>query len=204
MYRIGLTGGIASGKSTVSALLSQEGIPIIDADQLSRRVVEPGSRTMDKIRDVFGSEIFRTDGTLDREKMAKLIFTEEDKRHALNEIIHPAIWRETEKGLWRLQEEGYPIAVIDAPLLIESGWQLRVESIWVVCSTLEQQIERMYIRNGYSPQEAMSRISRQMPTPYQMNYADVVIDNSLSLENTAEQVHRALTSVRKNLGETAL
>mgnify|MGYP000276122052 CR=1 FL=1 len=74
MYRIGLTGGIASGKSTVSALLSQEGIPIIDADQLSRRVVEPGSQTMDKIRDVFGSEIFRTDGTLDREKNGQAYF----------------------------------------------------------------------------------------------------------------------------------
>lgn len=204
MYRIGLTGGIASGKSTVSALLSKEGIPVIDADQLSRRVVEPGSQTMEKIRKVFGDDLFSPDGRLNREKMAQIIFSDEDKRQVLNEIVHPAVWKETEKGLWQLQREGFPLAVLDAPLLIESGWQLRVESIWVVRSTLEQQVRRMQLRNGYSEKEAMSRISRQMPTAYQMNYADVVIDNSHSLEDTASQVRTALLSVREKLGDTVL
>lgn len=204
MYRIGLTGGIASGKSTVSALLSKEGIPVIDADQLSRRVVEPGSRTMEKIRKVFGDDLFSPDGRLNREKMAQIIFSDEDKRQVLNEIVHPAVWKETEKGLWQLQREGFPLAVLDAPLLIESGWQLRVESIWVVRSTLEQQVRRMQLRNGYSEKEAMSRISRQMPTAYQMNYADVVIDNSHSLEDTASQVRTALLSVREKLGDAVL
>lgn len=195
MYRIGLTGGIGSGKSTVSSYMAGLGIPVIDADLLARKAVTPGSPALDEIRRTFGSGIFRPDGTLDREKTAALVFSHEDRRQAINGIIHPFIWNETEKELIRLQRDGEPLAVLDVPLLLEIGWQLRSESVWVVKATLEQQLRRLSLRNGYSEEEAMSRIRKQMSTEDKLRYADVVIDNSGDVAETEAQVKEALRSI---------
>lgn len=148
MYRIGLTGGVGCGKSTVSSYMARLGLPIIDGDKLSREAVTPGSEAMERIRQVFGPEVFLPDGQLDRVKMAKIVFSDEDRRQALNAIIHPYVWRRTEEGLITAQNEGYPIAVMDMPLLLEIGWQLRSEAVWVVRAPVEQQILRMCARDG--------------------------------------------------------
>lgn len=150
---------------------------------------------MERIRQVFGPEVFLPDGQLDRVKMAKLVFSDEDRRQALNAIIHPYVWRRTEEGLITAQNEGYPIAVMDMPLLLEIGWQLRSEAVWVVRAPVEQQILRMCARDGATREEALARIRKQMPTINKINYADVVIDNSGSLEATEQQVQEALQQV---------
>lgn len=195
MYRIGLTGGVGCGKSTVSSYMARLGLPIIDGDKLSREAVTPGSEAMERIRQVFGPEVFLPDGQLDRVKMAKLVFSDEDRRQALNAIIHPYVWRRTEEGFITAQNEGYPIAVMDMPLLLEIGWQLRSEAVWVVRAPVEQQILRMCARDGATREEALARIRKQMPTINKINYADVVIDNSGSLEATEQQVQEALQQV---------
>lgn len=195
MYRIGLTGGVGCGKSTVSSYMAELGIPVIDGDRLSREAVTPGSEAMEAIRRVFGPEVFLPDGRLDRAKMAKLVFSDEDKRQALNAIIHPYVWKRTEEGLITAQNNGHRLAVLDMPLLLEIGWQLRSEAVWVVKAPVDMQIRRVCARDGATPEEAMARIRKQMPTENKLHYADVVIDNSHSIAATRRQVREALARV---------
>ncbi len=195
MYRIGLTGGVGCGKSTVSSYMAELGIPVIDGDRLSREAVTPGSEAMEAIRRVFGPEVFLPDGRLDRAKMAKLVFSDEDKRQALNAIIHPYVWKRTEEGLIAAQNDGHRLAVLDMPLLLEIGWQLRSEAVWVVKAPVDMQIRRVCARDGATPEEAMARIRKQMPTENKLHYADVVIDNSHSIAATRRQVREALARV---------
>lgn len=195
MYRIGLTGGVGCGKSTVSSYMARLGIPVIDGDKLSREAVTPGSEAMEQIRKVFGPEIFLPDGNLDREKTAKIVFFDEDKRHALESIIHPYVWRRTEAGLLAAQADGHRLAVLDMPLLLEIGWQLRSEAVWVVKVPEEEQIRRVCARDGATREEALARIRKQMPTGNKLNYADVVIDNSRTISATEAQVRAALAAV---------
>lgn len=195
MYRIGLTGGVGCGKSTVSSYMAELGIPVIDGDRLSREAVTPGSEAMEAIHRVFGPEVFLPDGRLDRAKMAKLVFSDEDKRQALNAIIHPYVWKRTEEGLITAQNDGHRLAVLDMPLLLEIGWQLRSEAVWVVKAPVDMQIRRVCARDGATPEEAMARIRKQMPTENKLHYADVVIDNSHSIAATRRQVREALARV---------
>lgn len=195
MYRIGLTGGVGSGKSTVSSYMRELGIPIIDGDGLAREAVKPGSSAMEEIRRVFGDEIFLPDGNLDRQKMASIVFRDEDKRQVLNGIIHPYVWHRTSEELLRCQEEGQDVVVLDMPLLLEISWQLRVESVWIVEIPEEEQIRRVISRDGMTREQVMDRIGKQMPTASKLNYADVVIDNSRSVEYTRQQVREALSRV---------
>ena len=148
MYRIGLSGGVGCGKSTVSSYLKELGIPIIDGDKLAREAVRPGSAAMEDIRRAFGEAIFNKDGTLDRLKTAEIVFTKEEKRQQLNAIIHPFIWHRTQEELLKAQEEGHDLVVLDMPLLLEISWQLRVEEVWIVKVPLEMQIERVTLRDG--------------------------------------------------------
>ena len=181
MYRIGLTGGVGSGKSTVSNYMHTLGIPVIDGDKLAREAVTPGSQAMARMEQVFGKEIFNEDGTLDRLKTAEIIFTNEEKRQQLNDIIHPYIWYRTQEELYRAQDEG--------------SWQLRVEAVWIVEVPLEVQINRVIHRDHFTREQVLERIGKQMPTLNKLNYADVVIDNSHSVEETERQVREALKHV---------
>ena len=190
MYRIGLTGGVGSGKSTVSSYMHELGIPVIDGDKLAREAVIPGSRAMAEMRKAFGPHIFLPDGSLNRLKMGEIVFNDEEKRQKLNSIIHPFIWHRTREELIRAQEEGFPVVVLDMPLLLEISWQLRVEEVW-----LEVQIARVISRDGFTREQVMERIGKQMPTTNKMNYADVIIDNSRSVEDTRRQVREALKHV---------
>lgn len=199
MYRIGLSGGVGCGKSTVSSYLKELGIPIIDGDMLAREAVRPDSAAMEDIRRAFGEAIFNEDGTLDRLKTAEIVFTKEEKRQQLNAIIHPFIWHRTQEELLKAQEEGHDLVVLDMPLLLEISWQLRVEEVWIVKVPLEMQIERVTLRDGFTREQVLDRIHKQMPTDNKLNYADVIIDNSRSVEDTRRQVREALAKAKERM-----
>ena len=195
MYRIGLTGGVGCGKSTVSTYLKELGIPIIDGDKLAREAVTPGSEAMEKIRATFGDGVFTPEGALDRRKVADLVFTDEAERQKLNAIIHPFIWRRTREELYKAEKAGAKAVVLDMPLLLEIGWHLRVEAVWVVYVPQEIQIARVMGRDGLTREQVMDRIGKQMSTENKLKYADVVIDNSGTVEETRAQVDVALKAM---------
>ena len=189
---IGLTGSIASGKSTVSKMLEEKGYPIIDADKVARQVVEPGSETLKKIEVLFGAEVIKQDGTMDREKVGALIFSNPAMRKQLNDIIHPAIRGEMLRQRSAFLAEGYQTIIMDIPLLFESKLQHFVDKILVVSVTEENQLARLMLRNGLSEQDAKSRISSQLPMTVKEEGADAVIYNNGTVEETALQLERIL------------
>lgn len=190
---IGLTGGIASGKSTVSDMLADLGAEIIDADLLSREVTLPGSEGLLKVREAFGDTVLAPDGTLDRHKLGSIIFSDEAARQRLDGIIHPLVIEITEKRLRDLQDEARRqcrpiVAVIDAPLLIEAGVDAICDEVWVVAVSKEIQARRLMKREGYTLQEALSRILSQMPLSMKKKRATHIIDNEGIIESTRKQV----------------
>ncbi|ETT82587.1 dephospho-CoA kinase [Viridibacillus sp. FSL R5-0477] len=189
---IGLTGSIASGKSTVAEMLKELHLPIIDADLVARVVVEPGTETLKQIVEAFGEEVLLDDGTLDRPKLGSIIFHEPAARKTLNDIIHPAIRQEMLRQRDELLENGSKDIVMDIPLLFESRLQHFVEKILVVTVTEETQLKRLMERNNLSEKEAMARISSQLPLSEKEKGADAVIYNNNSLESTREQLYKIL------------
>lgn len=191
---IGLTGSIASGKSTVSEMLKNEGYPIIDADLVARLVVEPGTETLEQIRQAFGSEVISVDGTMNRAKVGEIIFNDPVSRKTLNDIVHPAIRQEMLKQRYELLEQGFKTIIMDIPLLFESRLQYLVDKILVVSVTEENQLKRLVERNGFTEKEARARINSQLPMSVKEDGADAVIYNNGSLEETSQQLMRILVS----------
>ncbi|MFF3101504.1 dephospho-CoA kinase [Viridibacillus arvi] len=189
---IGLTGSIASGKSTVAEMLKELNLPIIDADLVARVVVEPGTETLKQIVEAFGEEVLQDDGTLNRTKLGDIIFHEPAARKTLNDIIHPAIRQEMLRQRDELLENGAKDIVMDIPLLFESRLQHFVEKILVVSVTEETQLKRLMERNNLSEKDAKARISSQLPLSEKEKGADAVIYNNKSLESTREQLQKIL------------
>lgn len=189
---IGLTGSIASGKSTVSKMLEEKGYPIIDADRVARQVVEPGSETLKKIGDLFGEEVIKPDGTMDREKVGALIFSDPARRKQLNDIIHPAIRGEMLRQRSDYLAQGYRTIIMDIPLLFESKLQHFVDKILVVSVTEENQLTRLMERNGLNDKDAKARISSQLPMSVKEEGADAVIYNNGTVGETARQLERIM------------
>lgn len=189
---IGLTGSIASGKSTVSNMLKELGYPIIDADIVARVVVEKGTETLETITEAFGEDILADDGSLNREKLGEIIFSSPSKRKQLNDIIHPAIRAEMIRQKEELVSEGYPTIIMDIPLLFESKLQSYVDKIIVVTVTEETQLERLMTRNNFSLEEAKARIQSQLPLSIKEKGADAVIYNNGTLQSTEEQLKKIL------------
>lgn len=189
---IGLTGSIASGKSTVSNMLKALNYPIIDADVVARIVVEKGTKTLETIKDVFGEEVISEDGSLNREKLGSIIFSTPQKRKLLNDIIHPAIRVEMIRQKEELIKDGHPTIVMDIPLLFESKLQSYVDKILVVTVTEETQLHRLMARNNYSLEEAKARIQSQLPLSIKEKGADAVIYNNETLQSTEEQLKKVL------------
>lgn len=189
---IGLTGSIASGKSTVSKMLEEKGLPIIDADIVARQVVEPGTETLQKIAELFGPDVIRKDGTMDREKVGALIFSDPAKRKQLNDIIHPAIRTEMLRQRNAFLAEGHQTIVMDIPLLFESKLQHFVDKILVVSVTEENQLARLMERNSLSEKDARARIGSQLPMSVKEAGADAVIYNNGTVEETARQLSQIL------------
>lgn len=189
MVVVGLTGGIASGKSTVSNYLKKMGAAIIDADLLARQVVEPGEKPWQKIKEDFGNQVLNPNGTLNRKRLAEIIFNDGERRKALNEIIHPEVIKKTLEMIDLYKKEGQvPLIVIDAPLLIEAGMDTLVDEIWIVVINEELQVQRLMARDNISREGALQRLRAQIPTKDKLKYAHRIIDNSLNLEHTLNQV----------------
>lgn len=191
MKIIGLTGGIATGKTTVARFLEELGAAVIDADQLSRDVVAPGSPALAKIVELFGSAVLAPDGSIDRQAVRGLVFGDPLKRKQLEAIMHPAIKVVSEQRLAAARAHGAAVAVYMAPLLIEAQATDRVDEVWVVTLRPEVQLERLMARDRCSREQAGQIIAAQMPLAEKEGYGVVVIDNSGSLEKTRDQVRAA-------------
>lgn len=191
MRVVGLTGGIASGKSTVARMLEKLGAVVIDADQLAREVVMPGMPAYDAIVEAFGATVLNPDRTINRAALGSLVFSDPAARRRLEGITHPAIGRCAESRLAELRAEGTPVAVYMAALLIEAGVTDRVDEIWVVYLDREGQVERLMRREGVDREDALRRIASQMPMEEKRGYGKVVIDNRGALEDTERQVRQA-------------
>jgi len=191
---IGLTGSIASGKSTVADMLKKKGYPVVDADEIARLVVEPGSEVMQEIESQFGRSVIHSDGKLNRERMGELVFGNEEARKKLNGIIHPAIRKEMhrQKDVWL--EKGASTVILDIPLLFESKLQSHVDKILVVSVTPEIQKARLMERNSLSEKEAEARIRSQLPIAQKEQGADAVVHNNGSMEETEKQLDVVLNS----------
>lgn len=189
LIRIGLTGGIASGKSTVSNYLVELGAKIIDADKLARELVQPGSEALQEIKKVFGSSVIDKNGCLDRKRVGKLVFNNPTALQKLNNILHPRIIKETKRLIeeYRMKNDT-KVVVVDAPLLIEVGMNEIVDEVWVVAVPESVQLERINKRDGLSEEEGRKRLSSQMALEKKLEFADRVIDNSGTLEKTKSQV----------------
>ena len=191
---IGLTGSIATGKSTVSRMLRAKGYPIIDADEISRQVVEPGSPVLTSITEAFGPDVLLADGTLNREMLGSLIFNDRENREKLNGIMHPAVRKEMLRQKEEWLENGANTVIMDIPLLFESKLQSYVDKILVVSATPEIQMERLMVRNGYSADEAEIRINAQLPISEKEKGADAVINNNGTLKETEKQLDDLLVN----------
>ena len=177
--RVGLTGGIASGKSTVARVFAELGAHVIDADAVARDLVPPGSPALAQIAALFGTEVLRPDGSLDRAALGALVFADDRKRLALEGILHPPILAEIDRRIGELERSGPAgMVVVDAALILELGLQARYDAVVVVWATPEQQERRLVGRDGISAEEAHLRIAAQMPLAQKRQRADFVVDNS--------------------------
>jgi dephospho-CoA kinase len=193
---IGLTGGIASGKSTASQILQAKGIPVVDADKIAREVVEPGKEAYEKVVAFFGSEILREDKTINRPRLGEIIFNDKEKRSRLNEIVHPSIRAEMKRQAIFYIENGFSLVVLDIPLLFESKLTHMVEQTWLIYADPEVQLKRLMMRDGFSETQAISRINSQMPIDEKRELADVVIENNGSMAELEEKLSILINQLR--------
>jgi dephospho-CoA kinase len=198
MILVGLTGGVACGKSSVARLFQDCGAILIDADVLARAVVEPGKPALKAIARAFGKKMIAEDGTLDRHALAKIVFGNKAKLTKLNAIVHPRVAREQAR-LAREIAEKEPDAVVlyDAPVLIEAGAHKRMDKLIVVAADEQTQIKRLRNRNHLSRAEALRRIRSQMPLADKTKLADYVIDGTLSYEQTKHEVERIYAELKQ-------
>lgn len=190
---VGLTGGIASGKSTVSNLLREMGYTIIDADLEARLAVEIGEPAYNEIILYFGEEIKLPNGQIDRAKLGEIIFNNEEQRLKLNSIVHPDVRRRMLEKREQAVKNGESLVVMDIPLLFESKLTSMVDKVLLVYVDEDTQLERLMERNGFSEEEAIARIKSQMPLKDKVQLSDAVIDNNGTIENTKKQLNIILT-----------
>jgi dephospho-CoA kinase len=191
----GLTGSIASGKSTVSNFLKELNVPIVDADVIAKEVVEIGQPAYKKIVEAFGSEILLDSGEINRSFLGSIIFNNKEKRLQLNEIVHPEVRREMKEQADQYIKQGEPIVILDIPLLYEGNSIELVEKVIVVTVSEENQLKRLMNRNGLSKEDALLRIASQIPVKEKAARADYVINNNGDFEDTKRQVKDLLNKI---------
>jgi len=197
VYLIGLTGGIASGKSTVARRLVEHGAVHIDADQLARRVVEPGKPALAAIVEEFGPGVLRADGSLDRGKLGELVFADEAARAKLNAIVHPAVRALSAKLIERAaQEDPDAVVVYDVPLLVEAAVDHPFDLVVVTSAPRRTQVERLVEQRGFDPLQAQARVDAQVDNTSRLAIADVVIDTDGSLAHTMSQADALWNRIR--------
>jgi dephospho-CoA kinase len=195
---VGLTGGIASGKSTVFDMLEELGALLIDFDMIARQVVKPGTRGLDAIVNYFGKHILTEDGTLDRKKLSKIVFQNLEKRKKLESFIHPPIYEEFFKQIDTIAKKN-PDAVIlvSIPLLIELNMQHAFDNLIVVYVSRTTQVERLSHRDGISIKEAANLLASQLPIDEKVGFANFLINNEKSVEETKKQVTKVWQKLKK-------
>jgi len=195
---LGITGGIATGKSSVAVMFSDLGAVVVSADELSRQTVAPDSEVLIALVARFGPEILSADGSLDRPALADIIFADPAARDDLNRITHPAIARLADETLHALKKAGHQLIIYEAPLLFEAGAESRVDQILVVSTDPDIQLDRLVDRDGISRAAAAARVDTQMPLVEKISRADYLVDNSGPVAETAvqvEHVYKELTGL---------
>ncbi len=200
MRLVGLTGGIASGKSTFSALLRARGVPVLDADALARAVVAPGAPALARLAEAFGPQALAPDGSLDRRWMGARVFADPGERRRLEAITHPAIREAMAEEIGRLVAAGHSLVVYDVPLLYEVGLEALVESVVVVWTPRAVQLERLVRRDALLPAEAEARLGAQLPLDEKAARADFVVENDGPPEALAAKADRLLADLRQGRG----
>ncbi len=209
MITAGLTGGIASGKSTVAAILAEAGAHIIDADLIAKQVVEPGRPAWQEVCDLFGREILAPDEQIDRDRLGQIVFENADLRHKLELIIHPRVSEQMNARLQQIaQASPDAVVIMDIPLLFETGMTDGLSDLIVVYTTEKIQKRRLMQRNGLNDHEAQVRIDAQMPLTEKAKRGTMIIDNSGSVEHTRNQtlaiyqelLRKAQTALQGNTG----
>lgn len=198
MKIIGLTGGIAAGKSTVASILKQLHAVVIDADQLARDVVMPGESACLRIREEFGDGVFYADGSLNRAALGALVFADPGSRKRLEEITHPEIRKLATHKIESSRDAGEKFVFYMAPLLFEVGLDAQMDEVWVIYADEQTQLRRLMERDEFSREEALRRVQSQMSMDEKKRRAKVVIDNSGSLEETERQVREAWEKLIKS------
>jgi len=198
MLLVGLTGGIATGKSTVSGMLRDAGLPIVDADVVAREVVEPGTTTLEKIKLAFGPSVI-DNGVLNRRRLGDIVFSNRQELARLNDIMQPAISRAMADKInfWRMQQ--VPILILDVPLLFERNYEKdgKIDKIIVVATDEATQLERLKLRNQLSDSQARNRIRSQLPLKDKVAQADYVIDNNQDQKSLTQQVAALIENLKE-------
>ena len=190
MLRVGLTGGIGSGKSAVSAMFVARGAVLVDADLNARAVVAQGTPGLAAVVAEFGDDILRPDGELDRERLGRIVFADPDKLARLNAIVYPLVGQESARQTAAAEAAGAPVLIHDVPLLVENNLQGMYDAVVVVAASPETQLDRLTRLRGMAPKDAQARIDAQAPLADKIAAATYVIDNDGPLEQLAPQVDR--------------
>lgn len=188
MKIIGLTGGIACGKSTLAGMLKEIGAYVIDADKISRQLTQPGGKALPALRDTFGEFVFYPDGTLNREVLAGIVFQNEEERKKLNAVMHPLIEARMREKIETSRKMGVLVVVLDVPLLFEEGLEALADVTVCATAPLALQLERLYKRSGLCEEQAMRRIKSQIPVSEKEKLADIVIHTDCSEDELRRQV----------------
>ena len=192
MIVIGLTGGIGSGKSTVSDILKEQGIPVVDGDLIAREVVEPHRPAYEEIVRAFGTEVLQQDGTLNRKRIGEIVFSDPEKLSILNSITHKEIYRVILERLESLKETGTSLVFLDVALLFETGFDQLTDWVWVVDAPDAVRVERIQKRDGLREEEILKRIQSQMSREMRNTKGDLVLDNSKGREELKAQILQEL------------
>jgi dephospho-CoA kinase len=200
IHVFGLTGGLASGKSTVAARFRDHGVPVIDADRLAREVVEPGTPGLAAVVEAFGREVLAADGSLDRARLAELVFGDRDRRRALNAILHPRIAAASAQRVAELGAAGERLCCYEAALLVENGLADAFRPLVVVAVDEEEQVVRAMARDACTEEQARARLAAQLPLAKKVAAADYVIDTSGPREKTAQRIDEVLAEIRRRFG----
>lgn len=194
MYKLGLTGSIATGKSTVSSFLREQGIPVIDADAVAHQLLESDTELLAALKETFGTDIFIND-QLSRPKLGKTVFGNPDALEKLNNLTHPRIYQRIDELAQAAANSGSDILVYDIPLLLETPSKMNFDGVMVVSTTPAHQLERLMNRNNLSEEDAQKRIASQMPLSEKEQLADFIINNDGEMNDTYNQVKAVLTQI---------
>lgn len=198
MLKIGLTGSIGTGKSTVSKLLRERGIAVIDADLLAREIVKKGQECLNDLKNVFGNQVLTIDGELDRKKLGQIVFSDDSKLELLNSVTHPHIRRRIKAQMNELESKNNKVIVLDIPLLFEAKMEDLVDIILVVFAKEEIQIKRITERDNCTQEEAMRIIKTQISQQDKISKSDYTIDNSGTIEELKEKLNGFLEKIEEN------